>query len=133
MNQEFVLGKLSELMGWDEDRSRIEFAWLRLMSRMKYDTYQDFLVGMRFIESLADGLSSSSLENARRVTSSCGRNLSSSASARCVTLLNCFIRKRFSRGWYEGLRRSRHPRVSRLGRSGRCPTVQESAPQDVVH
>ena len=56
MNQEFVLGKLSELMGWDEDRSRTEFAWLRLMSRMKYDTYQDFLVGMRFIESLADWL-----------------------------------------------------------------------------
>ena len=56
MNQEFVLGKLSELMSWDEDRSRTEFAWLRLMSRMKYDSYQDFLVGMRFIESLVDWL-----------------------------------------------------------------------------
>ena len=56
MNQEFVLGKLCELMGWDADRSRTEFAWLRLMSRMKYDTYQDFLVGMRFIESLVDWL-----------------------------------------------------------------------------
>lgn len=56
MNQEFVLGKLSELMGWDDDVSRREFAWLRLMSRMKYDGYQEFLAGMRFIESLTDWL-----------------------------------------------------------------------------
>ncbi len=56
MNQEFILGKLSELMGWDEDRSRSEFSWLRLLSRMKYDGYQDFLAGMRFIESFCDWL-----------------------------------------------------------------------------
>ena len=56
MNQEFVLGRVSELMGWDDDTSRSEFAWLRLMSRMKYDSYQDFLAGMRFIERLADWL-----------------------------------------------------------------------------
>ncbi len=56
MNQEFVLGKLSELMEWDDVRSRAEFAWLRLMSRMKYDGYQEFLAGMRFIESLTDWL-----------------------------------------------------------------------------
>jgi hypothetical protein len=56
MNQEFVLGKLGDLMGWDEERARSEFAWLRLMSRLKYDGYQDFLAGMRFIESLADWL-----------------------------------------------------------------------------
>jgi hypothetical protein len=53
MNQEFILGKLANLMAWDEDRARSEFAWLRLMSRMKYDGYHDFLAGMRFIESLA--------------------------------------------------------------------------------
>jgi hypothetical protein len=53
VNQEFVLGKLSELMGWTDDRARTEFAWLRLMSRMKYDGYQEFLAGMRFVESLA--------------------------------------------------------------------------------
>lgn len=56
MNQEFILGKLSKLMEWDEERSCKEFAWLRLMSRMKYDGYQDFLAGIRFIESLADWL-----------------------------------------------------------------------------
>ena len=56
MNQDFILGRLSEIMGWDTDLSRQEFDWLRLMSRMKYDGYQDFLAGMRFIESLADWL-----------------------------------------------------------------------------
>ena len=53
MNQEFILGKLADLMKWDSERSRHEFAWLRLMSRMKYDGYQDFLAGKRFVESLA--------------------------------------------------------------------------------
>lgn len=56
MNQAFVLRKLSDLMGWDDEVSRQEFAWLRLMSRMKYDGYQEFLAGMRFIESLTDWL-----------------------------------------------------------------------------
>lgn len=56
MNREFVLGTIGTLMGWDDVTSRKEFAWLRLMSRMKYDDYQEFLAGMRFIESLADWL-----------------------------------------------------------------------------
>jgi hypothetical protein len=56
MNQDFILGRLSDLMSWDDETARNEFAWLRLMSRMKYDGYQDFLAGMRFIESLADWL-----------------------------------------------------------------------------
>ncbi len=50
MNQEFILVRLSDLMAWDDDTARKEFAWLSLMSRMKYDDYQDFLAGMRFIE-----------------------------------------------------------------------------------
>jgi hypothetical protein len=43
-------------MDWDPSRFNTEFRWLELMSRMKYDSYQDFLAGMRFIESLADWL-----------------------------------------------------------------------------
>lgn len=43
-------------MQWDTDRSRDEFAWLDLMSKMKYDGYQDFRAGVRFVESLADWL-----------------------------------------------------------------------------
>ncbi len=56
MNQGFILGKLGELMGWDDETAQTEFAWLRLMSRMKYDDYQEFLAGIRFIECLADWL-----------------------------------------------------------------------------
>jgi hypothetical protein len=56
MNREFVLGAIATLMGWNDEQARREFAWLRLMSRMKYDDYQEFLAGMRFIESLADWL-----------------------------------------------------------------------------
>lgn len=56
MKQDFILGKLDKLMSWDTDTARQEFAWLSLMSRMKYDGYQDFLAGVRFIECLADWL-----------------------------------------------------------------------------
>lgn len=56
MKQDFILGKLAELMGWDTDQSRVEIAWLRLMSQLKYDGYQDFLAGARFVESLTDWL-----------------------------------------------------------------------------
>lgn len=54
MNQDFILGKLSEIMQWDTARARAEFAWLALMSKMKYDGYQDFRAGARFVECLAD-------------------------------------------------------------------------------
>lgn len=66
MNQEFILKTLSRVMNWDTDRSRDEFAWLSLMSRIKYDGYQDFLAGMRFIESLVDWLQQ--FEQAERET-----------------------------------------------------------------
>lgn len=56
MNQDFILGRLGEIMGWETDRARQEFNWLRLMSQMKYDGYHDFLAGARFVESLADWL-----------------------------------------------------------------------------
>lgn len=56
MNQNLALRVLSEIMKWDDVRARDEFAWLRLMSRVKYDTYRDFVAGARFIESLADWL-----------------------------------------------------------------------------
>jgi hypothetical protein len=56
VNQDFILGKLAEIMAWETDQARNEFAWLRLMSQMKYDGYQDFLAGARVVESLADWL-----------------------------------------------------------------------------
>ncbi len=63
MKQDFILGKLSEIMRWDTESARSEFGWLRLMSRIKYDGYQDFLAGARFIESLADWLQQFELED----------------------------------------------------------------------
>jgi hypothetical protein len=56
MKQELALVVLGELMGWDDGRATEEFRWLSLMSRIKYDGYQDFLAGVRFIESLANWL-----------------------------------------------------------------------------
>jgi hypothetical protein len=56
MKREFVLRKLSRLMGWDEERDLREFPWLRMMSALKFDGYQDFLAGARFIECLVDWL-----------------------------------------------------------------------------
>lgn len=52
MKQNLGLKILSHVMKWGNNRSREEFAWLKLMSRLKYDGYQDFLAGARFIESL---------------------------------------------------------------------------------
>jgi len=56
VNQTFILRKLGEIMSWDGETSRVEFDWLSLISSMKYDGYQDFLAGARFVESLADWL-----------------------------------------------------------------------------
>lgn len=53
MNQDLALRVLSDIMGWSDDESRREFAWVRLMARLKYDGYRDFLAGGRFIENLA--------------------------------------------------------------------------------
>lgn len=52
MNQDLGLKILGDVMQWNDERSREEFRWLRLMARLKYDGYRDFQAGMRFIESL---------------------------------------------------------------------------------
>lgn len=56
MNQDLGLRILSQIMGWNDERAREEFRWLRMMARLKYDGYRDFQAGMRFIESLATWL-----------------------------------------------------------------------------
>lgn len=62
MKRDFILGTIANLMGWSDEEFRDEFAWLSLMSRMKYDDYQEFIAGTRFIESLADWLQQFSQE-----------------------------------------------------------------------
>jgi hypothetical protein len=56
LNQELALSILSKIMSWPDDEARREFAWLRVMARLKYDGYQDFLAGVRFLESLVKWL-----------------------------------------------------------------------------
>jgi hypothetical protein len=56
MKRELIFRKLSSLLEWDEDRDLAEFPWLRLMSSLKFDSYQDFLAGARFVECLVDWL-----------------------------------------------------------------------------
>ena len=40
-------------MGWNDEEAKEESDWLRFMSQYKYDDYRGYLVGARFIESLA--------------------------------------------------------------------------------
>jgi len=54
--QRLSLRTLAELMKWSDEVAAREFAWLRLMSRLKYDGYQDYLAGVRFLESLVPWL-----------------------------------------------------------------------------
>ena len=56
MNQNLGLKILGQIMDWDDERARVEFEWIRLMARLKYDGYRDFQAGMRFVESLATWL-----------------------------------------------------------------------------
>lgn len=59
MNDRMALSLLAEIMGWPEDDQTIathEYAWLRMMSAVKYDGYSYFRAGVRFLESLATWL-----------------------------------------------------------------------------
>ena len=56
MNDRMALNLIAEIMGWDEDKDGTatrEYAWLSLMSAVKYDGYADFRAGVRFLETLA--------------------------------------------------------------------------------
>lgn len=51
-----ALNLIAEVMGWEEGETSPasrEYAWLKMMSSIKYDGYADFRAGVRFIESLA--------------------------------------------------------------------------------
>jgi hypothetical protein len=57
MNEALALRLLRKIMEWDEETATREYRWLRLMSRLKFDGYRDYLAGVRFAESLAGWLS----------------------------------------------------------------------------
>lgn len=56
MHERLALKLLRQLMSWDEETATREYRWIRLVSRMKYDGYRDYLAGVRFAESLAGWL-----------------------------------------------------------------------------
>lgn len=56
MNENTALGLLSRVMEWESERAQKEFEWLRLISAVKYDSYRDFVAGVRFLESLVGWL-----------------------------------------------------------------------------
>lgn len=53
MNQKLGLRLLGEIMQWSDEQATDEFRWLKLMSRFRYDGYEDFRAGARFIERLS--------------------------------------------------------------------------------
>ncbi len=53
MNQRLGLRLLGEVMQWSDEQARDEFRWLKLMSRFRYDGYEDFRAGARFLERLS--------------------------------------------------------------------------------
>src|SRR3990172_10284863 len=56
MESRLALRILGDIMSWSDDQAEAEFRWLRLMARLKYDGYEDFRAGARFLESLATWL-----------------------------------------------------------------------------
>jgi hypothetical protein len=55
MNQ-LALDLVADVMKWENEVATKEYAWLRLMSSMKYDGYSDFRAGVRFLESMVSWL-----------------------------------------------------------------------------
>jgi hypothetical protein len=51
MNEALGLKLLANLLEWTTE-ARTEYPWLRFMARYKYDGYQDFVAGKRFLASL---------------------------------------------------------------------------------
>ena len=82
MNQDLGLRILGRIMDWDDDRARDEFAWLKLMARLKYDGYRDFQAGMRFIESLATWLQQFATSRAGGLRLRCAAPSSTSSCSR---------------------------------------------------
>ncbi len=51
-----ALNLIADVMAWDMEEATKEYAWLRLMSSVKYDGYSEFRAGARFLENLATWL-----------------------------------------------------------------------------
>ncbi len=52
MREDYALRYLARVVDWSEGKLTDEVGWLRRMAAYKYDSYQDFFAGERFISSL---------------------------------------------------------------------------------
>lgn len=66
MNEELGLRLLANLLDWTHE-ARVEYLWLKYMARYKYDGYQDFVAGKRFLPSLIAWLRQFGTVEERRV------------------------------------------------------------------
>lgn len=53
MDAQLALRVLGQVMNWSDEQASREFRWLQLMGKIKYDGYEDYRAGARFLESLA--------------------------------------------------------------------------------
>lgn len=90
MNRELGLRNLSQIMDWDDDEARTEFRWLSFMSQYKYDSYGDYLAGVRFIESLAKWLQQFKFEDRKVAYSYVKENLIYVSASEIQILVNKF-------------------------------------------
>lgn len=56
MKDDLALKILGELMNWADNEARKEFAWLKFFAKQKFDNYEGYAPGIRFIESLVGWL-----------------------------------------------------------------------------
>ncbi len=56
MDAQLALRVLGQVMKWNDEEAGREFRWLQLMGKIKYDGYEDYRAGVRFLESLAHWL-----------------------------------------------------------------------------
>lgn len=52
MNRKLSIRILSKTMAWRDDEANEEIRWLTFISSYKYDSYQDYHAGIRFLENL---------------------------------------------------------------------------------
>lgn len=52
MNRKLSIQILSKIMVWSDDEANEEIRWLTFISSYKYDSYQDYHAGIRFLENL---------------------------------------------------------------------------------
>jgi hypothetical protein len=53
MRRDLALRLLGKVMSWNDQDAQNEFTRLSLLERFKYDTYEGFVAGSRFVENLA--------------------------------------------------------------------------------